>query len=261
MPATGPPRLYHAASSYYSMIARLALIEAGRPFTPVKLDIHRRMAQFEPDYARLNPNMTVPTLMLEGGPLSDSRLILFHAFGRGEEEADDATRRLVALQYDFPIDELTFSWLLRWNPLARRFVPGKLAAAEKRLRTLAEAHPDLADLYRRRADIFAGRVRTFDPHAVAALYDSRRAVALSRLDAIESELGDGRAVLVPPAYGPADVVWTVFLARMRFIRLHAELARRPAISRYYAAMAARPSFTAADIWTSLNPLKLIRQMF
>lgn len=261
MPATDPPRLYHAASSYYSMIARLALIEADRPFVPVKLDIHRRMAQFAPDYARLNPNMTVPTLMLEGAPLSDSRLILFHAFGRAEDQADDATRRLVALQYDFPIDELTFSWLLRWNALARRFVPGKLAAAERRLRALAEAHPDLADLYRRRADIFAGRHRTFDPRAVAALYDERRAAALSRLDMIEGELGDGRAVLVPPDYGPADVAWTVFLARMRFIRLHGELARRPAVSRYYAAMAARPSFAAADIWPSLNPLKLIRQMF
>lgn len=261
MPATEPPCLYHAASSYYSMIARLALIEAGQPFTPVKLDIHRRMAQFEPAYARLNPNMTVPTLMPEGGRLSDSRPILFHAFGGSEEQADDATRRLVALQYDFPIDELTFSWLLRWNPLARRFVPGKLAAAERRLRALADSHPDLADLYRSRAEVFAGRRRTFDPHEVAALHEERRAAALSRLDAIEGELGDGRAVLVPPAYGPADVVWTVFLARMRFIRLHAELARRPAIARYYAAMAARPSFTAADIWPSLNPLKLIRQMF
>ena len=38
------------------------------------------------------------------------------------------------------------------------------------------------------------------------------------------------------------------------------LARRPAVSRYYAAMAERPSFTTADIWPSLNPLKLIRQM-
>ena len=261
MPAPEPPRLYHAASSYYSMIARLALIEAGRPFTPVKLDIHRRMAQFEPAYARLNPNMTVPTLVLESGLLSDSRLILFHAFGRAEDQADDATRRLVALQYDFPIDELTFSWLLRRNPLARRFVPGKLAAAERRLRTLAEAHPDLADLYRRRAAVFAARIRTFDPHAVAALYDERRTAALTLLDVIENELDDGRAVLVPPSYGPADVVWTVFLARMRFIRLHGELARRPSVSRYYAAMAALPSFTAADIWPSLNPLKLIRQMF
>jgi glutathione S-transferase len=260
MPATEPPRVYHAASSYYSMIARLALIEAGRPFTPVKLDIHRRMGQFEPDYVRLNPNMTVPTLVIEDGPLSDSRLILFHAFGRHEEQADDATRRLVALQYDFPIDELTFSWLLRWNPLARRFVPGKLAAAERRLRGLADSHPDLADLYRRRADVFAARHHTFDSQAVAALYESRRTAALSRLDSIASELSDGRTVLVPPSYGPADVVWTVFLARMRFIRLHAELARRPAVARYYAAMAERPSFKAADIWPSLNPLKLIRQM-
>ena len=109
----GQFRLYHAASSYYSSIARLALVEAGVAFTSVPLDIHRRMAQFEPGYARLNPNMTVPTLVLDGRTLSESRDIVLFAFGdRGD---DDATRRWLDEHYAFPIDELTFSWLLRWN--------------------------------------------------------------------------------------------------------------------------------------------------
>jgi Glutathione S-transferase, N-terminal domain len=58
------PRLYHAASSYYSMIARLALAEGGIAYEPVFVEIHFRMAQQQPDYVRLNPNMTVPTLVL-----------------------------------------------------------------------------------------------------------------------------------------------------------------------------------------------------
>ena len=63
--------------------------------------------------------------------------------------------------YAFPIDELTFAWLLRWNPLARRFVPKSLTAAEARLRALAAAHPDLQARYLRRAEVFAGRRRAF----------------------------------------------------------------------------------------------------
>ncbi|MGH7040993.1 MAG: glutathione S-transferase family protein, partial [Acetobacteraceae bacterium] len=58
------PRLYHTPSSYYSMIARLALAEGGVAWEPVFVDIHFRMSQQRPDYVRLNPGMTVPTLVL-----------------------------------------------------------------------------------------------------------------------------------------------------------------------------------------------------
>jgi hypothetical protein len=40
--------LCHAASSYYSMIARLALAEAGIACEFVPVDIHAHMDQFEP---------------------------------------------------------------------------------------------------------------------------------------------------------------------------------------------------------------------
>src|SRR5262245_34850637 len=47
------PRLYHTPSSYYSMIARLALAEGGVAHERVFVDIHVRMSQQEPDYVRL----------------------------------------------------------------------------------------------------------------------------------------------------------------------------------------------------------------
>lgn len=251
------PRLHHAASSYYSAIARLALVEAHIPFTPVALDIHRRMSQFDPSYVRINPNMTVPALELADRTLTDSRDIVLHAL-RGRD--DDETRRWLDLHCAFPVDELTFSWLLGWNPLARRFVPRSLAAAEARLRGLAAQHPDLADLYLRRADVFAARRSTFDPAAVAALWDRRRADALALLDTLERSLADGRAVLAPPVYGPADVVWTVFLARMRFVRLGDEIAARPALARYAASMLERLSFRTADVWDRIKVLGLVKQV-
>jgi tetrachloro-p-hydroquinone reductive dehalogenase len=256
-----PPRLYHAPSSYYSMIARLALVEAGEPFVAVKLDIHRKKEQLEPAYVRKNPNMTVPTLEVDSVILTESRDILFHALAPKGHPTDDSVRAWVDRHYGFPIDELTFGWLLGWNPLARAAIPRQLGAIEAKLRHLADEHPDLADAYRARADVFAGRVRTFDPKAIAGLFAERARTALAHLDALEGALADGRATLVPPAYGPADVVWTAFLARLCFIRRRAEIDRRPAVARYAAAMFARPSAKTADLWLSLDPLKLVRQWF
>ena len=74
---------------------------------------------------------------------------------------------------------------------------------------------------------------------------------------MQETLGDGRAVMAPPAYGPADVVMTVFLARMEFAGLGAEIPKRPALARYWQAMQARPSFCAADIWTKFHVLRFI----
>ena len=48
-PSPAKPRLYHTPSSYYSMIARLALAEGGVAYEPVFVDIHFRMSQQEPD--------------------------------------------------------------------------------------------------------------------------------------------------------------------------------------------------------------------
>ena len=254
----GTPRLYHTASSYYSAVARLALVEGGVAFTSVPVDIHRRKAQLEPGYVRLNPGMTVPTLVLGDRVLTESRDIACHAFGaRGD---DAATRRSLDDHYAFPVEELTFGWLLRWNPLARRAVPRTLAATEARLRALAEEHPDLREAYLARAEVFAGRCRTFDPGAAVALFEARRRAALALLDALEGALADGRQVLVPPAYGPADVVWTVFLARMGFVRMGDEITRRPALGRWFASMRARPSFAAADVWDRIKVVGLLKQI-
>ncbi len=69
-------------ASYFSMIARLALEEAGIDYEPVFADIHVRSGQQSRAYARLNPNMTVPTLVLPGRVFDQSRDILSFALAR-----------------------------------------------------------------------------------------------------------------------------------------------------------------------------------
>jgi tetrachloro-p-hydroquinone reductive dehalogenase len=139
-------------------------------------------------------------------------------------------------------------------------VPKRLESIRRRLLERAARNPDLAKVYEARAAVFAERVRAFDPAAVVRLSEERRAEALGFMDRLERTLHDGRAVLVPPAYGVADVVWTVFLARMEFVGLGAELQKRPALARYWRAMQTRPSFAPADIWTKLHVFRLIGGM-
>jgi glutathione S-transferase len=251
------PRLYHAPSSYYSMIARLALAEGGIAYEPVFVDIHFRMSQQQPDYVRLNPGMTVPTLVLADRILDQSRDIAEYALGVSEATLDDETKAWLDLHYAYPIEELTFGGVLARNPVARIVVPRYLGAARRRLLARAAENPDLAKVYEARAAVFAERVRAFDPAAVMRLSERRRAEAIGFMDRLEQTLRDGRAVIVPPAYGVADVVWTVFLARMEFASLGSKIPKRPALARYWRAMQARPSFSAADIWTKVHVFRLI----
>ena len=248
------PRLYQTPSSYYSMIARLALAEGGIAYERVFVDIHYRLSQQQPDYVRLNPGMTVPTLVLADRILVESRDIAELALGAA---TDAEAKDWVDLQYGFPIEELTFGGILARNPLARIMIPKRLEAARLQLLAHAARNPDLASVYEARAKVFAGRIKAFEPDAVVALSRQRRAEAIDFMDRLEQTLQDGRPVLVPPAYGVADVVWTVFLGRMEFAGLGDEIPKRPALARYWAAMQARPSFAAADIWTKFHIGRLI----
>ena len=202
------PRLYQTPSSYYSMIARLALAEGGIAYERVFVDIHFRLGQQQPDYVRLNPGMTVPTLVLADRILDrESR----HRRACARRRDRPETKAWVDLHYGYPIEELTFGGILARNPLARIMIPKRLEAARRQLLAHAARNPDLAAVYEARAAVFAGRIKAFEPDAVVKLSQRRRAEAIGFMDRLEQTLSDGRAVLVPPAYGVADVVWTVFL--------------------------------------------------
>lgn len=251
------PHLHHTPSSYYSMIARLALAEGGVTYEPVFVDIHFRKEQQRPDYVRLNPHMSVPTLVLPGRILDQSRAIAGYALGVDEVTLAPEAKAWLDLHYGYPIEELTFGGILAHNPVARIMVPKVLDHARRRLLALATENPDLATAYEARAEIFAERIRIFDPASAMRLFERRRAEAIDIMDRMNRSLADGRAVMVPPAYGIADTVLTVFLARMEFVGLGAEIPQRPALMRYFRAMQARPSFAAADVWTKPHVARLI----
>lgn len=249
--------LYHAAPSYYSQIARLALAEARIAYASHPVDIHRRRQNLEPWYVQINPNCTVPALVDGARTLIESRDIVAFALGAIEGEAAAWVDR----QYAYPIDELTFGRLLAWNPLARTMVPRSLAKSEAQFRALAQRHRELAPAYLRRAEVFAKRLRTFDPSTAMALWHERLTQARGHLDALERALSDGRETLVATGYSAADVVYTVFLARLCFVHLRDELEKRPAVRRYAERMFARRTFREADVWTHVELRELLHLWF
>lgn len=93
-PVSIEPKLYHKPSSYYSMIARLALSEANIAHEEVFVDIHLRGRQQSPAYVPPNPNMTVPTLVLPGRVLDQSRDILCFSLGDDDARLDPDTARV-----------------------------------------------------------------------------------------------------------------------------------------------------------------------
>lgn len=239
------------------MIARLALAEGGIAYEPVFVDIHVRMSQQRPDYVRLNPNMTVPTLVGSGRSLGDSRAIAEYALGVEKETLNAETKAWLDRHYAFPIEELTFGRILARNPMARIMIPRRLHVISGRLLARAADNPDLADVYRLRAAVFAQRARVFDANAVIRLSEQRLVEAVGIMDHLEQTLGDGRSMIASAEYGLADVAFTVFLGRMEFSGLGAEISGRPSLARYWRVMRARPSFSAADIWTKLHVFRLI----
>ena len=133
------------------MIARLALAEASIAYEAVFVDIHFRGSQQSPAYARLNPNMTVPTLVLPGRVLDQSRAILDFASTSGSAKANAETASWLDLHYSFPIEDLTFGGFLAHHAVARAVIPARMAAAHRKLLRLAAANPDLANAYQARA--------------------------------------------------------------------------------------------------------------
>ena len=112
------------------MIARLALAEGGIAYERVFVDIHFRVSQQQPNYVRINPGMTVPTLVLTDRILDQSRDIAEYALG---STLDRETKTWLDLFYGYPIEELTFGVLLARNPVARIMIPKRLEATRRKL--------------------------------------------------------------------------------------------------------------------------------
>lgn len=256
-----PVTLYHFPPSLCSQKVRLALEEKGVPWRGELVDIGPALENYEPEYMRLNPRGVVPTLVDDGEVITDSarivRYIDRHFDGpallpEAPEQAAEV-ERWIDLQDDYPLRELSYGQ-------SRGALAGLMKVGNRRrLQRLAdyyERYPELADLYAAKyEDIDALRRVSADPGAQEVL---RRGLE-GLLDELEQALTARGPFLIGQQYTLADVVWSVFLARVHMLGL-AHLwqeGTRPKVENYFHRLRLRPSWQRADLWDRPHPAALV----
>jgi len=238
--------LYHYPMSICSQKVRLCLAELQLPFEGRVVDIGFGMENFEPWYVRLNPAGVVPTLRDGQRIVTNSAKILHYlALRSGSGLPRDArqraeTERWVGVADAIPLHAISYS---------RGGIPRGDELLEKRLARIAElrtSNPTLADTY----DALHVRVSKLQSSAQSFRESGTAVQELEmRLDELNGVVKNN-AFIAADTYSIADVMWTVTLARMDMLGLHAQLQARPAVAAYYQRVSERPSFAAASIQRS-----------
>lgn len=252
--------LWHVPPSFYSQVARLGLTEKGVRFK-------RRIAAagppffdtYKPDYLRMNPGGTVPTLVIDGEAVPDSRLILGILDERFEgaplvpddEQERAEMERWLELGYSVPVRVLTYG-----APSMRRFGAFANKLRAHALERGGKKHPELREVYEAKlADIEGFAHDAVTPETVAE--EQRKLEAL--FDDLDEALRD-RPFVAGERYSLADVLWTVMVARTLAAGFSDSLENRPSLAAWWQRVRARPSFEAADVWDRFRVTALVKMV-
>jgi glutathione S-transferase len=250
------PDLFHAAPSYYSMVARLALAEAQVPYTSCLLDIHLAKQQFGAAYRQLNPHMTVPTLRGPDLLLTDSADILRYAaqqagpaWADAEPPLQAAIQKAVDGHYAISIETLTFSKLLASKPWLQPLLTRVLSGLVQRLeQQAADSAADAAAL-RAKAAQNRQRLTTLTATPASQTLAAMRQQVSAYLNSLPAPQPSGW--LFGERISRADVVLAVLCGRLAMAG-ELELLQRRDLQHWWQRIQQRPAFAAADIWTRFH---------
>lgn len=251
-------QLHNALSSYYSMIARLALAVGGVEYASHVMDIHRGREQLTPEYGAVNPHLTVPALETGTEVITDSRAILAWVVDRRPEifvDGGESEKAFLEAHYSFSIEGLTFGRaMLRW-PILRWIFPRLLARACDSLRTQQRAHPELSEVFANKILQNEARIRFFSE---GSLKDKVEALRKSAGDLIISVPAPRGTYLYGAKPSAADVVLAVFLARLKMIGMWDLVLGRPDLIAWFERISATPAYQAADVWSVFSLKRVLR---
>jgi len=251
--------LYHASSSYYSMIGRLALQSAKVPSTYRRMDIHLAKEQLSDWYLKINPHMTVPALVDGTHTLTDSRDILKYAAKLAGEQwmdSDSAVTQtienIVAGQYAIQIEKLTFGKALFSIPPLRLVVPRMLRRVIHKLEAELASSPDPLALTKK-IDINRERLAYFTEGKLLDKLEIERANIRKFLNILPAS----SAMLFGKNTSSADVVTTVLLGRLKMIGEYNLIAQGSLLDRWFTRMQTTSAFKQADLWMRFQPWRII----
>ena len=263
--------LYHASSSYYSMIARLALAAAAVPYQGRRMDIHLAKEQLADWYVKINPHMTVPSLVDGSNLLIDSRDILrFAAAHAGSNWADQnpaysqAIESIVDQHYEISIEQLTFGKALLKIAPARIIVPrmlrGIIKKLEGELKTTSD--PKTLQAVQAKIDLNRHRLAYFTEGDLVEKLDSQRQEVTRFLETLPA-LANGLSVSSPSQMlfgeqgSSADIVTAVLLGRLKMIGEYQLVKPGSALDLWFERMQQSAAFKQADIWLRFQAWRIL----
>lgn len=252
--------LYSSPSSYYSMIARLALYEGNIPFDIHYMDIHITKEQLKPWYMALNPAMTVPTLVDGDRLWTDSRDILQWAATHAGEQWCDADPALsqnieavVAAQYDVVIEDLTFAKAMVRFPLLHHLFPRVLRSIIRQLEKDLSTTSDVKAVQ----DKILLNIKRLDYFTDGNLEDKLVAQRACARHFLEKLPPTPTSLLFGEKPSSADIVTAVFFGRLNMIGEYELVSPYPLLMEWFERMQQRPAFQKADIWLRFKPWRIL----
>lgn len=257
--------LLNAASSYYSMVARLALVEADIPFYNHMLDIHFAKQQLSDKYRELNPQMTVPTLRAENLLLTSSKDILQWAACQAGSSWMDSDisltlliNELVSNHYLISIEDLTFGKWLSSNKLLAFVFPRMLASTVKRLENQLDSVDSLSPVdiiaLKNKAQLNRSRLAYFTEGSQIQKLEDMRLKWSNYLHTIP--LIQSNQFIFGDRFSSIDVVLAVLFARLTMIN-ETSLIDRPDLQNWWGRVQLRSSLRVADLWMTMQRRRLL----
>ena len=251
--------VYGFYGSFCTQKVYLTLAEKGVVATRRAVNIGPQMENYEPWYARLNPNMVIPTLVHGDEVVCDSSRIIRYIDAQFDGPALLPDEPEARAQVDEWIDRID---RLRIRELSYSKIEGALSHLRDRIvmpRRLSElrrhqrAAPELHEVYAARIGDVQGWIAAMKtPADLAAMKAELEGV----LDDLEASLQDGDFV-VGATYTLADMMATVLFARMRLMGL-SNMERRPRLVAHYQRMRQRPNFPDEDIAERMDKARLFK---
>jgi glutathione S-transferase len=240
------------------MIARYALLEAAIPYENRRMDIHLAKEQLAPWYIKINPKMTVPSLVDGSCILTDSQDILNYAANRAaglwmdsNEEFKLNIQQIVYAHYNITIERLTFSKALTSVPLVRVIVPRMLSRIIKKLEKEREtaANQEAVD------GKIAQNQQRLSFFTEGNLLDKLELERKSVCDFLE-KLPIPKDLLFGDKISSADIVAATLCTRLKMIGEY-KLIKSSALTAWYERIRQRPAYKNADMWSYFQPWRIV----
>jgi len=254
-------KLYAYGPSVFGGMTHLAVVEKQIPNVEyINVDL-AKLEHLTPDYLKINPNGTVPSVVLDGKIITESRVIissldswypelppLLPADPEKRREAEMLADILYSIDYNGRLlgGAVSVEELEQKKPFLLPMAKGRLAAVKKLLADPATCVDAKPIMEKKAAQLEKGLVAYEDPKVAEYLIADTKEhwatvnLLLEGLDDLLKKYGGPYAL--GEQYSYLDVHLTSALFRIKLVKREALINAKPLVGAYFQALQQRPSW-------------------